>query len=372
MKTGLLAIVLRAVVVLTTAFSFTGCVSRQVFVLNRATGAPQHTFASGEVPTLIVRGGDTALAGTTIRVFSLPDRKLLTTEVFPQGYDDPHLTTYYDDFSADPSTLVTYDSVRDPHWALPSLPAGRYVAELSYNGQIQSHADFTVTGTTDHSAPAPGASGIHQNPVIFAPARISGEELAVERLDEIVGLTADQRPSAMKIYTAHYRALDRFRALQPGAPTPQEITADTHAALRALLTADQRAKFDEALSRQRAAAVAHASAPRTTTTNGGSFVPTGVPSLDRNQAIRAYIAAYLEHSPAVAARVGSIVRVRAAGGQSSGEGVRTTHPFWSGSYYYIVEGGARSETLKVSWEKSSQQPFQIVRIEAPGGATVPL
>ncbi len=372
MKTSVPSAILLAAA-FTTALALTGCVTKQLSVENRATGQPQQTFAQGEVPTVVARGGVTGMGGTKIEVFGLPDRELLVTEVIPSSYDEPQTSTYLPDSGGDLETFVFYPNWRPVHkMPLPGLPPGDYVAELSYDGRIQGRVPFTVAGAGGQPAAAPAAAGVRRGPEIYAPSGISREEAMVGWLDAMVGLTNDQRTNAAKIYAEQHNALDRFYALKDGAMTPSEIAASTRTRIRAMLTPDQQMKFDDGLRPKPSITADHSNAPGRAMANGGAFMPTGSPDIGFNRAIRAYIAYYLEHSPAIAARVGLVVRVRPAGSRTRTERYHGVDPSRSGSDVYFIDGSDRSETVKVLWERSSKEPFKILRIEGTGGAIIPI
>jgi Spy/CpxP family protein refolding chaperone len=78
--------------------------------------------------------------------------------------------------------------------------------------------------------------------------RMQTPEQQVDRLDQAVGLTAEQKTKVLAIYT---KAHDDMQAVAPEdrRTKGREIMQSTRDAVRALLTADQQKKFDEIMQR---------------------------------------------------------------------------------------------------------------------------
>ena len=154
-----------------------------------------------------------------------------------------------------------------------------------------------------------------------------------ERLDRTVMLTDAQIAQVATIYTQESRAMS---SLTPEERTVKgaEIARAVHAQTRAILTPEQRTKWDAN--------------------------PTGVEDLVE----RAYVKNFITTFPAIVAQVGAVAKATLS---SSMLGSSTTGTSMKGRYTYLVAGNISSETLKVYWERSfPDAPLSIVKIVQTG------
>jgi Spy/CpxP family protein refolding chaperone len=233
----------------------------------------------------------------------------------------------------------------------------------------------------------------------------------VARLDALVQLTAAQKADALQIFTDQIEALMEIPAadrVEKGVP----IRQGTRASIRALLTPEQQQQYDAAPQnrggnqkvnpvnlgvrldavvnlndeqmRQVAAIYIQESAdlqpltPEELPTKGRAIRqaataqiralltpeqqkkfdanPNGIEDLEE----RGYARNFLAHSPAVIARVGPVRQLSLKSSSLISEnGIRSS----GGTFTFQVMGENRTETLKISWERSNPgDPIQIDKI----------
>ncbi len=234
------------------AFWFAGCAAPEITVKNRATGETQRTFTSEQVPAVTVEQNGGAIAGGKLRVYRLPERTLIATEIFARNYGlDPlyEFTPDYVNGIGHARGGIGETRPSSPLLSLRELPAGDYVAELSNGGKVERSAPFTIEAGPDAPAACSPATMSAAPRVLFVGI-FRPEERSTEELDERVGLTAGQRKSAMKIFAAEDRAKHQLPRQGGTKAERDRIERDFQGQIRALLTPGQREQFDAELRRQ--------------------------------------------------------------------------------------------------------------------------
>jgi RNA polymerase sigma factor (sigma-70 family) len=178
-----------------------------------------------------------------------------------------------------------------------------------------------------------------------APQRLGGGSMqdtaaTAARIDKVVALTDDQVAPVATIYQQENDALRALTAEDRAGRPGTAIRQTTNAQIRALLTPEQRQKFDAN--------------------------PNGAEDLEE----RALVGSFLKTSPVIAARLGTITRVTPAGSTVTFATNDELILAKAGNYVYRVQGTAGVETLKVYWVKRPPEAFKIVKIEGRAGETI--
>ena len=158
-------------------------------------------------------------------------------------------------------------------------------------------------------------------------------------LDRSVTLTDAQ---VMQVAAIYQKQVEALAALPPQDRTGLAsipIVQATKAAVRAVLTPEQQAKFDAN--------------------------PNSQPDMEE----KAYVVSAIRSSSALAARLGAITRVRLS--ESSISSVNDQ--LLNGEYHYRVTGATGSETLTIQWKRTpSTGTFVIVKVAGEDGLPIQL
>jgi Spy/CpxP family protein refolding chaperone len=261
-----------------------------------------------------------------------------------------------------------------------------------------------------------------------APQRLGGGAMqdinvAVDRLDKLVGLTAAQKAQVAEIFAQQEHALQAFTSIDDRMIKGMPIRQKARAEIRAALTPAQQKIYDTSPQRlgggamQDAAAIASrvdkvvtltddqvapvaaiyqklsdamaALSPGDRASGQGASIwkaakaevralltPEQQQKFDTNpngaedMEARAFVRSILKTAPAVAARVGTVARVTPGESWVATTLVNEQPQAMKGNYVYKVEGSAGTGTFKVSWEKPSpSEPINIIKIEGSAGDT---
>ena len=305
-----------------------------------------------------------------------------------------------------------------------------YVAKPPH-GQSEPPNPSAPSATVEQNLPSPPPTQTASTPPTVArdgsdaktkrgPIAINA---AVERLDQLVHLTAAQKVQAADVFTSENDALQAIASPEERLVEGMPVRQNARTQIRALLTPAQQQIYDATPQRlgggsmQDTAAVAaridkvvaltddqvapvaaiyqqEADALRALSTDDRAsgqgkairqaaqaqvralLTPAQQQKFDANPngaedlAERAFVGSFLKTSPAIAARLGAITQLTLAG---SAVTIATTDEqlqFRTGSYSYRVQGSAGAETLKVYWEKAPSAPVKIVKIEGRAGETI--
>jgi hypothetical protein len=314
-------------------------------------GWPVESFTSGEEPVVFVENvGDNT--EVVVDVLSLSGRKTIrsirmrtggsgTNSGFSSGFDinAPHVSPF--------STLSA---------PLRGLGAGNYTLALWIKGELVDTQDISLTGPS--AAPGNSAPHLRVQPFAVRPGVGGGANtgLLLDRLDQLVTLTAAQATAAERIFTEQNTALRAFASIEDRMVKGTAIRQNARAKIRALLTSSQQQIYDAAPQRL----------------GGGSMHDPANPDLAQHRETREFLAGLIKNSPAVAARLGPIGGVAPTGRSDS----HTTFSYGQllsmrGRDRFNVQGSARSEVLTVEWEKpSASAPITIARIYGENGDVI--
>lgn len=212
---------------------------------------------------------------------------------------------------------------------VPLTRPGEYVAELWYHGKRRQSVVYTVEGM--HVA------------------------RAVKRLDRLLALSPAQRSEATAIFRAADADLGLLVTPDAAMVETREIRQRTRTRLRALLTPEQQAIFD---ANDHVIGQVLAIRPS-----------RGLSDPD----VREYVENRIRNSAAIVGRVGQVLSV-----VSTTSTETTSFSTWQqgaiqGCYRYRIYGSAGSESIAVSWRRSSPNaPICIVKIEAGNEQSLPL
>jgi hypothetical protein len=186
----------------------------------------------------------------------------------------------------------------------------------------------------------------------FAPVASRADympaDLAVTRLEHIVTLSPDQEKQARQIFQNLKDVMD---SMDPATRPMQgaQSRKDAFAAIRAILTPDQRAIYD-----------------RTPQYQGGGSTQ-GAPGMrELNQKIRAFVTSQARTSPDIAAQVGTVKKVAMVPNGSVTESIGDGPPLHPnrGSNLMSITGSNGTKTFKISWDMSPAGEMTVSRIEA--------
>jgi hypothetical protein len=265
------------------------------------------------------------------------------------------------------------------------------------------------------------AVGLALAPVIVRGAGMN-INVAVDRLDKLVSLTAAQKVQAAQVFTDQNSALLAFTSEKDRMIKGPPIWQNARAQVRAILTPAQQKIYDAtpqrlgggamqdpaaittrldkvvALTDDQVALVAAIYQKQTDdlqalsagdrASGQGAAIrqaakaqvralltpeqqqkfdanPNGAENLEE----RAFVNSFLKSSPAIAARLGPITRLTPVERIVTTSDVSEQIYAKAGSYLYRVQGSTGTETLNVYWEKTS--PSAPVKIESSTGETIP-
>ena len=263
--------------------------------------------------------------------------------------------------------------------------------------------------------------------VALVPAAVRANgmniDLLVNRLDQLVHLSASQKAQATEVFTQENNALQAFSTAQESLTKGMNIRVNARAQIRALLTPEQQEIYDTTPQRlgggsmrDYAAATSRLDAVVTLTddqiakigaifrqrdlalqpltrtellTKGAEIHraaaaqaralltpeqqrkyddnPGGVEDLEE----RAFVIAYIKSSPAIAARLGSVTAVSHGTGSFFKSTVDGQIQAMKGSYAFYVRGSIRADAVSVDWVKASvTAPITVVKIVAGAGDVI--
>ncbi len=263
----------------------------------------------------------------------------------------------------------------------------------------------------------------------ITPLRLGGSTLqdinaAVERLDKLVNLTADQTVRAAAIFTRQNDATEAFATVEDRIMNSMDIRQDSRAQIRSILTPAQLEIYDTSPQRvgggsmqDPAAIVSRVDNVVTLTddqiapvaaiyqkesdawqalsaddrANGEAaaiqksaqaqvralLTPEQQQKFDANPngaedlKERAFVSVFLQTAPAVTTRVGAVTRVVQTGYLVHVAGLNERLKAMKGNYVFYVQGSAGAAKFKVYWEKSPFAPIKIVKIEDFVGGIIP-
>ena len=329
-----------------------GCVLSKptVHTENRGiTGWPIDSFTSGQEPEVVVENvrDNTEVV---VDVLSLPDRKRIRSIRLRAGE-----TQTSSGFDIDAPHVSSFSTLSAP---LRGLGAGHYTLSLWIKGELTDTQDISLSGPS--AAAGNFVPHLRAKPVTMRPGVGGGTntDLRLDRLDQLVTLTAAQKTAAEDIFTEQNTALRAFPSIEDRAVKGVTIRQNARAKIRALLSPSQQQIYDVTPQRF----------------GGGAMHDPTNPVPAQQREIREFLAGLIKNSPEVAARLGKIGEVADTGRSDSNASFADGQLLsMRGHVRFNVKGSTRSERLTIEWEKQSESaPINIIRIEGANGEVIAL